>query len=112
MKALELLFQPVGLAAPIACLAGLLPREAAPFALTKPGGNAPHDQPGGKTAKHEEEERRLKGKMRLGTSERIENKLDGPAIDHGKRDQHYAKRHDQKGEDDRAPHSRLFPYPI
>src|SRR5680860_441000 len=56
---LQLLLQPVRLAAPVTRLACFLARGAAPFALVQPGGGAADQQAEGKRAKQEQKERRL-----------------------------------------------------
>src|SRR5262245_22024940 len=98
--ALELPFEPVGLLAQFARLAGTFPRRPAPFALAEPGRDPADDEAESERAKQEEEERRLKRVAPLASPERIENEGGFRPIDDGKRDQHKRKRHEDKGKDE------------
>ena len=101
---LQLLFEPVGLAAQLARLARPFPRAPPPFALAEPGGDAADDEAESKRAEQEQEQRRLQRKRRLASAERIENEGCGFSIDDGKRDQRKAKGKHNKGEDELTPH--------
>src|SRR5262245_47701796 len=105
-SALKLPFEPVGLKAQFARLAGPFPRRSAPLALAQPGRSPADEEAESECAKQEKEERRLKRIAPLASPERIENEGRFRAIDDGKRDQHKPKRHDDKGEEEITPHWR------
>ncbi len=106
-QALELLLQPVGLAAPVACLAGFAravrrhlpwPSQVAMPPTMSPRANAPsRNRNSGASSE----------KAGLGAAEGIENEERGLAIDDGKRDQHDAEGNDDEAENQLTPHGRL-----
>lgn len=109
IEIIELLFQAVGLPAPIARLSRLLPRELPPFALPKPGRRTPDEESYGECAEQKQKKRRLHREICLGSAERIENQERGLPIDDGERDQHNAQWNDDNGEENLAPHGRGLP---
>ena len=60
--------------------------------------------PNAKRAEHEQEERHVDGKARIGAAQRIEHEGRRFTIDDGKRGEKHAKRNDQQAENELAPH--------
>jgi hypothetical protein len=87
IHAFELPFETVGLAMPIAGLAGLCPGFLPPLALAKPSGKPAQHQPDGEGSQKEQEKRRFKREAWLRTPERIEDEEHVLAIGNGKRDE-------------------------
>ena len=106
VEAFQLLLQAVGLAAPSRGLAGFHPRRFPPLALAEPGREPANDEPKGKRAEQEQEQRRLDAEAGIRPSNGSRPSIDRLAVDDGERHEQHAERHENQGERPVYAHGR------